>query len=47
MNKTEWDELYVRVYQAYDYAALKNEQAREFLGTLLDTLIETKPQTVN
>jgi hypothetical protein len=47
MIKTEWDELYVKVYQAYDYSALKNEQVRESLGTLLDTLIDNKPQPTN
>ena len=45
MIKSEWNELYVKVYDAYTYAALKNEEVRETLGTLLDQLINIKPQT--
>jgi len=43
MTLTDWNELYRRTYDAYDYAALKNEEVRETLGTLLDSLIDTKP----
>jgi hypothetical protein len=45
MTLTDWNELYRRTYDAYSYASFCNEQVREALGTLLDSLINIKPQT--
>ena len=45
MTFTDWSELYRRTYDAYTYASFCNEDVRETLGTLLDTLINVKPQT--
>jgi hypothetical protein len=45
MTLTDWNELYRRTYEAYTYASFCNEQVREALGTLLDSLIDIKPQT--
>ena len=39
---TDWNELYRRTYEAYNYASFCNEEVRETLGTLLDQLIDTK-----
>jgi len=47
MTLTDWNELYIRTYDAYTYAALRNEQVRESLGTLLDQLIDIKPKKQN
>jgi hypothetical protein len=47
MTETEWNELYAKVYDAYDYAALKNEEIRESLGMVLDTLTDKKSEIVN
>jgi len=41
---TDWNELYRRTYDAYNYASFCNEQVRETLGTLLDSLIDIKPK---
>ena len=45
MTLTEWNELYRRTYAAYDHEDLPNEEVRETLGILLDTLIDIKPKT--
>jgi hypothetical protein len=45
MTLTDWNELYIRTYDAYSYASFCNEQVRETLGKLLDSLIDIKPQT--
>ena len=42
MNKTEWDELYIKLYSAYDYAGLRNEYVRKNIGELLDYMIQYK-----
>ena len=47
MTETEWNELYRKVYDAYDYAALKNEGIREILGMVLDTMNDKKSEIVN
>jgi len=44
MTLTDWNELYRRTYDAYNYASFCNEQVRETLGTLLDQLIGIKPK---
>ena len=43
MTLTDWNELYRRTYDAYSYASFCNEQVREELGALLDSLIDNKP----
>jgi hypothetical protein len=43
MNQTDWKELYRKIYDAYNYASFCNEQVREELGALLDSLIDNKP----
>ena len=45
MTLTDWNELYRRTYNAYTYASFCNEDVRETLGALLDSLIHIKPQT--
>ena len=47
MTETEWNELYRKVYDAYDYAALKNEGIREILGMVLDSMLYKKSQIAN
>ena len=43
MTLTEWNELYRRMYDAYDYAGVCNQEVMEKLGTILDSLINIKP----
>ena len=43
MTLTDWNELYRRTYNAYTYASFCNEDVRETLGALLDSLIGIKP----
>jgi hypothetical protein len=45
MTLTEWNELYRRTYDAYDYAGVCNQQVREELGAILDNLIDNKPES--
>tara|TARA_R110000868_G_scaffold94906_1_gene261358 strand:- start:928 stop:1083 length:156 start_codon:yes stop_codon:yes gene_type:complete len=40
MTKTEWDALYIKLYDAYDYAGLRNEYVRKNLGELIDYMIQ-------
>jgi hypothetical protein len=42
VNKTEWDELYIKLYSAYDYAGLRNEYVRKNIGELLTYMIQYK-----
>ena len=42
MTKLEWDEMYRKLYDAYDYAALRNEYVRKNLGELLDYMGQYK-----
>lgn len=42
MNQAEWDEMYRKLYDAYDYAGLRNEYVRKNLGELLDYMIQYK-----
>jgi hypothetical protein len=46
MTLTDWNELYIRTYDAYTYTSFCNEQVRETLGTLLDQLIDNKPTQI-
>jgi hypothetical protein len=42
MTKTEWDGMYRKLYDVYDYSALRNEYMRKNLGELLDYLGQYK-----
>ena len=42
MNKLEWDEMYRKLYDVYDYAGLRNEYVRKHLGELLDYMGQYK-----
>ena len=42
MTKADWDELYMRIYAAYEYAGWRNEYTRSNLGELLDYMIQYK-----
>ena len=42
MPKTEWDAMYRKLYDVYDYSALRNEYMRSRLGELLDYLAQYK-----
>jgi hypothetical protein len=42
MNQTEWDHLYIKLYNAYDYAGLRNEYVRKNIGELLDYMAQYK-----
>ena len=44
MSTKDWEEIYVRVYAAYDYAGLRNETVRALLGEALDNLIGISPR---
>ena len=44
MSTKDWEELYVRVYAAYDYAGLRNETVRALLGEALDNLMGISPK---
>jgi hypothetical protein len=42
MNKTEWNDLYIKLYDTYDYAGIRNEYVRKNIGELLDYMIQYK-----
>jgi uncharacterized protein YnzC (UPF0291/DUF896 family) len=42
MTKTDFDNLYLTVYEAYEQAALKDEYIRSTLGDVLDHMILLK-----
>ena len=42
MNQTEWDEMYRKLYDAYEYSMVRNEQIRHNIGELLDYMIQYK-----
>jgi hypothetical protein len=39
MTRTEFDELYIQLYKAYEMASLKDEYVRSTLGDALDHMI--------
>jgi hypothetical protein len=41
-TQSDWDDLYRKVYSAYEDSMLKDEQERQRLGILLDRLISYK-----
>lgn len=46
MNKQDWDELYTRLYSAYEFAGLRDEYVRSTIGDALDHMIALKSVTV-
>ena len=42
MTPKDWDELYVKIYDAYDFAGLRDEYVRSTLGDVLDHMILLK-----
>ena len=42
MNETEWGHLYIKLYDAYDYAGLRNEYVRKNIGELIDYMVQYK-----
>ena len=44
MTQTQFDELYMAVYEAYELAGLKDEYVRSTLGDALDHMISLKQQ---
>lgn len=47
MNKQDWDELYTRLYSAYEFAGLRDEYVRSTIGDALDHMIALKSVTVS
>jgi hypothetical protein len=43
-TQSDWDDLYRKVYSAYEDSMVKDEQERERLGKILDSLIDYKSQ---
>jgi hypothetical protein len=43
-TQSEWDDLYRKVYSAYEDSMVKDEQERQRLGKILDSLIDYKSQ---
>jgi len=39
MTRKEWDELYIKLYDAYEFAGLRDEYVRSTLGDALDHMI--------
>jgi hypothetical protein len=42
MTRKEWDELYIKLYDAYEFAGLRDEYVRSTLGDALDHMINLK-----
>jgi hypothetical protein len=42
MTDQQWDDLYTKLYAAYEYAGLKDEYVRSTLGDALDHMILIK-----
>ena len=47
MTKTQFDELYIKLYDAYTDSMLKDEYVRSTLGDALDHLIKIRPRNYN
>jgi hypothetical protein len=46
MTHKEWNELYTKLYTAYDDAGLKDEYVRSTIGDALDHMINLKEQNL-
>ena len=44
MRQSQFDKLYLAIYEAYEFAALKDEYVRSTLGDALDHMILLKQQ---
>lgn len=44
MKQSQFDKLYTAIYEAYEFAALKDEYIRSTLGDALDHMILLKQQ---
>jgi hypothetical protein len=42
MTIEDWNELYIKLYDAYEFAGLKDEYVRSTLGDALDHMIYLK-----
>lgn len=42
MNRQDWDDLYIKLYDAYEFAGLRDEYVRSTLGDALDHMIHLK-----
>jgi hypothetical protein len=46
MTQTQWNDLYTSLYEAYEFASLKDEYVRSTLGDTLDHLILLKEKNL-
>ena len=47
MTRQQWDDLYIKLYDAYDYCGnTYNETYRQQIGMILDQLIDTQPPRI-
>jgi hypothetical protein len=47
MTREQWDDLYIKLYDAYDYCGnTYNETYRQQIGMILDQLIDTQPPRI-
>jgi len=44
MTRKEWNELYTKLYDAYEFAGLRDEYIRSTIGDALDHMINLKDQ---
>ena len=47
MTQTQFDELYIKLYDAYTDSMLKDEYVRSTIGDALDHLIKLQPRIFN
>jgi hypothetical protein len=47
MNKQDWNELYSKIYAAYEFAGLRDEYVRSSLGDALDHMINLQRVTID
>jgi hypothetical protein len=47
MTKQEWDDLYTKLYAAYEFAGLRDEYVRSTIGDALDHMINLKRVTID
>jgi len=44
MTQTQWDDIYISLYEVYEQVSLKDEQVRSTIGDALDRLIDINPR---
>jgi len=47
MTQTQWDDIYISLYEVYEQVSLKDEQVRSTIGEALDRLIDINPRNKN